>query len=246
MSVGQDLFTEALLAPDAAVPVGLSDPEGRPAGRRFDVYRNNVAVSLTEALETAFPVVRKLLGEANFRTLAGVYLRQHPPRSPLMMFYGEDMPAFLEGFPPVATLGYLPDIARLELGLRRAYHAADAAAIDPARLQELAPEALMAARFRVAPAVQVIRSPWPIHAIWLYNMEPGAPKPAAVAEDVLIHRAAFDPGLTPLGPGAAAFILSLQDGNSLGDAVAAAGAEFDLTAALGQLLAVGALTALET
>ena len=247
MTVGQDHFTEALLTPDAAIPEGLTDPEGRPAGRRFNVYRNNVAVSLTEALETAFPVIRKLVGEANFRTLAGTYLRQHPPRSPLMMFYGEDMPAFLEGFPPVASLGYLPDVARLELAIRRAYHAADAAPLDPARLQALSPEELMAARFRLAPATRVIRSPWPIHAIWRFNMEPGAPKPSAVAEDVLVHRAEFDPDLSVLGPGAASFVLALAGGQTLGEAVEAAGTpEFDLASALGLLLGTGTLTDLET
>ena len=99
MSHPQDAFVSALFAPDAPVPEGLSDPEGRPAGKRFDVYRNNVAVSLTEALLTAFPVVAKLLGDANFRSVAGVYLRQHPPQSPLLMFYGEEMPGFLEAFP---------------------------------------------------------------------------------------------------------------------------------------------------
>ena len=63
MTVGQESFTEALLTPEHPVPDGLIDPAGRPAGKRFDVYRNNVAVSLTGALETAFPVIRKLVGD---------------------------------------------------------------------------------------------------------------------------------------------------------------------------------------
>ena len=49
MTVPQDDFVAALLRPDADVPLGLSDPEGRPAGKRFNVYRNNVAVSLKDA-----------------------------------------------------------------------------------------------------------------------------------------------------------------------------------------------------
>ena len=248
MTVSQDSFVAALLAPDQPVPEGLSDPEGRPAGKRFDVYRNNVAVSLTDALETAFPVVAKLLGEVNFRNIAGVYLRRHPPRSPLMMFYGAEMPAFLAGFPPVAHLGYLPDIARLELALREAYHAADATAIDPARLGALPPDRLMASRVRLAPAVRLIRSPWPVHAIWRFNMEEGTPKPAMMAEDVLVVRPEFDPEPLLLPVGGGAFVAALADGRPFSDAFDAGAAEvpeFDLAATLGLLLTHGALTELD-
>ena len=249
MSVNQDHFTAALLDAAQPVPHGLSDPEGRGAGKRFDVYRNNVAVSLTEALETAFPVVRKLLGDENFRKVASVFLRAHPPTSPLMMFYGEAMPEFLEHFPPVAKWGYLPDVARLELALRHSYHAADAAPIDPAELQSLAPEALMSARVTLAPSVRLLRSSWPVHALWRFNMEPGAPKPEARAEDVLIVRPEFDPDPVLLPPGAAHFVSALQGGQPLGQAFDEALSEFpefDLTTTLGLLIGTCALTGLET
>jgi hypothetical protein len=248
MTPDQSAFTRAILSPEHPSPPGLSDPKGRPAGKRFDVYRNNVAVSLTDALETAFPVVRKLLGAENFRSIAGVHLRAHPPRTPLMMFYGADMPGFLESFSPVQKWGYLPDVARLELALRHAYHAADTEPLDPERLQTLPPERLMAARVRIAPAASVIRSRWPVHAIWRFNMIEDAPKPEMRAEDVLVHRAELDPDVTLLAPGAAAFILALQAGRRFGEAVDAGiadAAEFDLTTALGTLLASGAMTDLE-
>jgi len=249
MTVAQDDFVSALLRPDADVPLGLSDPEGRPAGKRFDVYRNNVAVSLTEALRTAFPVVRKLLGDQNFDAISGVYLRQHPPRTPLMMFYGEDMPQFLAALPPVQKWGYLPDVARLELALRQAYHAADADAIDPAALQSVPPDALVATRIVLAPAATVISSPWPVHGIWQFNMEDGAPQPANRAEDVLIARPGFDPAVFLLPSGGGAFIEALKAGNPIGAAFDAAlqdRADFDLPNTLGTLLAAEAITALET
>ena len=55
MNVDQDAFRAALLDPSLVAPEGLTDGQGRPAGRRFDVYRNNVSVALADALETAFP-----------------------------------------------------------------------------------------------------------------------------------------------------------------------------------------------
>lgn len=242
--MGQTEFTGAILDPGQMVPDGLIDPQGRSAGRRFDVYRNNVAVSLTDALMTAFPVITKLIGEQNFKVLAGVFLRKHPPKSPLMMFYGAEMPAFLESFAPVKHLGYLPDVARLELAMRHAYHAADAAPIDPLVLQETDPDVLMTSSVQFAPAVRIVPSSWPIHSIWAFNMIDGAPKPASIAEPTLITRPEFDPVQTVLDPAAAAFLAALMQGEPFGAAVDAgtqAGA-LDLHQILGVLLSGGAIT----
>lgn len=244
MIVDQGTFRRAVLSPEVARPDGLSDGLGQPAGRRFDVYRNNVAVSLTEALETAFPVIRKLVGEANFKLLAGAFLRRHPPSSPLMMHYGAEMPEFLASFGPTAKLGYLPDIARLELALRESYHAADADPIDPAVLQTLPPEQLMASSVLLAPSLRLIRSPWPIHAIWAFNMGTG-PKPQAASEDVLVLRSDMDPEPALLPPGGGVFLSSLLDGASLGMAFETAIGQiesFDLSQILAILIGANAIT----
>lgn len=242
MSVTQRQFRDAVLDPAAAVPDGIVNPDGATAGKRFDVYRNNVAVSLSDALETAFPVVRKLVGDAFFRAMAGVYLRKHPPKSPLMMFYGAAMPQFLGQFQPVKHLQYLPDIARIELGMRQAYHAADAVPVAPDALAALAPDALMGTKLRLAPAVQTVTSDFPIAAIHYANTVPDAPKPVMQPEAVLITRAGFDPQISTINAAAAICITSLQEGQSLGQALATADDSLDLGAVLGLLLAQNAIT----
>ncbi|MEL6619425.1 MAG: DNA-binding domain-containing protein [Pseudomonadota bacterium] len=246
---GQSAFRAALLDPDCAVPEGLIDGKGRPTTKRFNVYRNNVTVALVDALRTAFPVIAKLLGDANFDRLAPIYVRAHPPTSPLMMHYGTEMPAFLEGFEPLAHIGYLPDVARLELALRRSYHAADATPLDPARLAELPPEDLMAATLRLSPAVELIRSDWPLYDIWRFNTQGDAPKPEPGAQPTLITRAQFDPHPHALDPAAAAWVAAVQDGAPLSDAQGAAtahNAEFDLAPLLTLLMQNGALCDLKT
>ncbi len=246
MSVAQAAFVKALLDPRAPVPDGLANPDGARAAKRFDVYRNNVAVSLTEALETAFPAIRKLVGAANFKTLSGVYLRRHPPASPLMMFYGAQMPSFLAEFEPVRSLHYLPDVARLELALRESYHAADATPLPPERLQQTPPDRLMASRVAFAPAARLVRSRWPVHGIWARNMADG-PKPGSGGENVLIARPDFDPDMTVLAPGGGGFVAALMRGETFGDALetaTTAAPEFDLGATLGILLSKGAITGL--
>lgn len=245
--VSQADFTRAMMDAALAAPMGLIDQDGAAAGRRFDVYRNNVTVSLTEAMHSAFPVVAKLLGKANMDGLAGLFLRAHPPTSPLMMFYGAEFPAFLEGIAQLEHLGYLGDVARLELALRHAYHAADATPIAVELLGALPTDALLAATVTLAPAVQLLRSPWPVHAIWRFNTEDGAPKPLSQAQTVLITRPEFDPIPQVLSPAEADWIQALIEGLSIGKALERAGAieaEFDLGNPLTLLLQGGALTGL--
>lgn len=237
--MSQTDFRAALLNPDLPVPKGLVDPQGRAAGRRFSVYRNNVTASLTEALRQAFPVVGALVGEEFFTAMAIEHLRAHPPLSPLMMFYGEDMPAFLAAFAPVQHLRYLPDIARLELALRYSYHAADATPLPPEAMQ-IAPDVLMGSTLRFSPALRLVRSDWPIHSIWMANTGSAAPPKAVVAEDVLILRRDFDPDPVLLPTGAAGFLAALLDGQTFGAALDAT-TPFDLTATLGIMISGGAI-----
>lgn len=243
-NVSQAAFTAAMLDARQPVPLGLMDGANQPAGRRFSVYRNNVAVSLTEALHQGFPVIAKLLGKQNMDGLAGLYLRAHPPSSPLMMHYGDQFPQFLEGLQQLSHLGYLGDIARLELALRRSYHATDMDGLSPEAIGAIAPEDLMSTRFRIAPATELLRSPWPIYDIWRFNTKEEAPKPRAVAQDVLITRPEFDPEPHLLPAGGASFIAALLSGEPLSEAATAASAttdHFDLSATLALLITGQAL-----
>ncbi|MFL4471961.1 putative DNA-binding domain-containing protein [Tateyamaria armeniaca] len=249
MTGTQSQFRSALLDPEARPPDGLRDAQGRPAIKRFDVYRNNVTVALIEALGTAFPVLHKLLGTQNFDHLARLFARAHPPETPLMMHYGAAMPAFLEGFAPLSHIAYLPDVARLELALRRSYHAADAPEFDAGRLGAVSPDALMASTLTLAPAVELIASRWPLVDIWRFNTIDDAPKPRASAQSALITRAAFDPEPHPLDPAQTEWVARIMSGASLAAAQDAAGAidaAFDLTPLLSLLIQNNAIADVTT
>ena len=247
MSVSQAGFRAALTG-GGPVPRGLGDGQGAGAGRRFDVYRNNVAASLVAALRTGFPTIARLLGDANFATVEGAFLRAHPPTSPVMMHYGESFPEFLATHPRLTHLGYLSDCARLDLAVRRVYHAADAEPCAADRMAAVPPEALGAARIRLVPAAALLRSSWPIHAIRLFNLDPDAPKPRPGGQDVLVTRPAYDPKVRLLPRGAGAFLAALIAGRTVADAHDAATSQtgdFDLTALLSILIADGAIAELE-
>lgn len=240
----QSDFRAALLDPAMPAPDGVQNPDGIAATKRFDVYRNNVAVSLSDALEAAFPVVRKLVGDDFFRAMAGVYLRAHPPTSPLMMFYGDAMPDFLSGFGPAQSVPYLPDVTRLELALRHSYHAADVAPIAPDALAQIAPDVLPEIAFGFAPSVHLIPSRFPLQSIWWSNTYEGVV--AKTAQPALITRPEFDPQVDALSPEQASVVAALMAGEPLGVALGLGGAGFDIGALLGLLLSRNALISLKT
>jgi hypothetical protein len=228
-------FAAALLDPDAAVPCGLVDPFGRPAPKRFAVYRNNVASSLTRALEAAFPTVRKLVGDEFFAAMAGVFLRAHPPTSRIMMLYGDDLPGWLEGFPPVAHLGYLPDIARLDQAMRESYHAANSEPLAPDEFQRLLGSDIGGLRLRLAPSLRLVRSRWPVQSIWAATTET-SPAPQPGAEAALVLRPLFDPRPHRLSAADGEFVEAVQRGKTFGQSLEEAGEAVDLPAVLSLLV----------
>ncbi len=238
MTVSQTDFTAALLNADLATPAGMVDYQGRPAGKRFDVYRNNVVVSLIDAMETAFPAIHKLVGDEFFKAMAGIYVRAHPPTTPMMMFYGEAFPEFLESFEHVQQLPYLSDVARLELERRSSYHAADSTAISPDDLGAISPEELMNVTLELSPSLRILQSPYPVLSIWNMNMIENAPQPEPVAQTILLFRPELDVDMVEINDATHCFISNLRDKN-LGvsyEQALSIDKAFDLGHALGLLL----------
>lgn len=221
-------FAAALVDPARAVPPGLIGRDHRPAGRRFAVYRNNVVVSLIDALAARFPVVAALVGAEFFRAAAGVFVRAAPPETPLLYAYGDGFADFLAGFAPAADIAYLADVARLEWAIGAAGTAADAAPLGRAALAGLSADAVAALRLDPHPSVRLVTSPWPILALWRAH-QPGAAMPAIWpegGESVLVLRDPTDRIVTvALDPGAARCLAGLLDGAAFGVAATLALAE---------------------
>ncbi len=243
-SVTQSAFAGALLDAERPVPPAVSSHTARTPQKRFAVYRNNVIVGLSEALRTQFPATEKIVGTEFFSAMARVYVSTEPPRSPVLMSYGERFPAFIAAFPPAAELPYLADIARLEFARTQAYHAADAVPLDAAAWQAVDMHELPAMRVALHPSLRVVRSAFPVVTIW--SMNSGAREPASIedhsSEDALIARPHSEVEVRQLPPGGAEFIDALAAGMTLGEAASAAAtanAAFDLAANLAGLIGAG-------
>ncbi|HSV48430.1 MAG TPA: DNA-binding domain-containing protein [Ramlibacter sp.] len=247
----QAQFAAALLEPSAALPANVQAWDRSDPARRFDVYRNNVVSSLVDALAQSFPVVQDLVGEEFFRAMAGVFVRQSPPRSCLLARYGSGFPDFVAGFEPAKGLPYLPDVARLEMARLESLHAADATVLGGAADFSLAAaDRIGELRLAPHPSVRLVPSGYAVVSIWAAHQgicDLGAIDPWS-AESALVVRPQWDVVVVPCDPGTVEFVLCLQRGCDLAQSAGTAAAiasNFDLSSTLGLLLRNGALTSME-
>ena len=240
-------FAAALENPAAPPPAGVFGRRRAPDGRRFSVYRNNVAVALIGALAARYPVTEAILGAETFRELARAFMQARKPRSPVMIAYGGDFPDFLEeAAPGLATPGIV-EVARLENAWVEAYHAEEAAAATLAQLAALTPERVAGARVALHPAARLLRFATPAASVWASRQaDPSLSGPRSDlpegegGEDALITRPEADVRVRILPPGGYDFAARLADGATLAQAAEALADADDFGAHLVGLVEAGA------
>lgn len=235
-------FARALLDPQASWPGELRAWNGSDVSKRFAVHRNNVVVSLVNGLADTFPVVKALVGPEFFRAMAAVFVRTHPPRSPVLLEFGSDFPGFIDAFAPARSVPYLADVGRLEQARVEAFHAADAAPLAGAALTQAMATAGNAVQpgIQLLPSVRLVQSRFPVYSIWAAHQGVGELESIDLgqAQAALVLRPALDVLVLPLDAATAVFVASLLAGEGLSGAVAAASSTpaFDLAGTLATLL----------
>jgi hypothetical protein len=241
-------FVSGLLDPGRTVPASLAGRNGKAATRRYNVYRNNVTVSLIDALAAAFPATLRIVGEDFFRAMARFHVRSTPPTSPLLFEYGRGFPGFIERYEHARSMPWLADVASIERAWLDAYHAADAEPLHPEALASIPASRLANAVFMPHPAASVLRSAYPAVTIFTANRQsaPVGRIETTEPEDALITRPRLDVMVRRLPAGGVVFLTSLLARHTLGAAAAAALSDspsFDLAANIRGMLDAGAFTA---
>jgi hypothetical protein len=249
----QAAWSSALLDPERPVPANLAAGNGADPRQCFAVYRNNVIVSLVNALADTFPVTQTLVGEDFFRAMAREFVRRHPPRSPVLAHYGRQFPAFIGNFPPAVALPYLSDVAQLELAYLAAFHAADTTPLAQETLGAVVqqPEDLSNLVLKLHPSLTTLRSPYAIVSLWaahqghgdISTVDPHLPENAWILRRELAVR------VLPMSVGDCLFVSALQNDISLAGAAESALSEdvnFDLIRCLTVLLREQAVSGIST
>lgn len=247
----QQLFAAAIASQPAAAFLDLLDGDSLRSQQGLAAYQRSVLANRIGALTATYPVLECIVGEDCFRLLARRYAQACPSRSGDLNDYGESFCEFLGDQQELESLGYLPDVARLEWCVQTAALAADAEAQDFSVLQTCAPEQWDELRFVTDPSALRLDSEWPLVAIWAVNQPgyDGDPRvDFSVGSQALIQRRHGDLSggviVEPVAPALAAFVDALMAAESLTTALLAAQQRddsFDLAPALELLIRNGVL-----
>lgn len=208
-------------------------------GTAIEIYRNNYYGNLHDALAGAYPVINQLVGDDFFRFMARQFIAQYPACNVNLHCFGAELADFLTTFVPAQKLVYLADVAVLEWACHCAYYADDAVMPDISKLAHISPEQYSDLIMRIHPACRVVRSPYPISAIW-HAHQTGESSDFQIdlnsgASIVLVNRIADVVQVNELGADYAAWLHEIQAGQTLGIAANSTWEqfpEFDLQAAL--------------
>ncbi len=245
----QSEVAAALQSPGIAPPAPIAHLDGGTIPtKRFNVYRNNVALGLINVLADSYPVVKQLVGDKFFTSMARHYIAGNLPKTPVMLQYGAEFPEFITSYEPASRLNYLADLARLEWARNHAYHGRD---VTPTAIDSLAQwheEEIPELVFTLHPTATLIRAAAPIVSIWHAhqqdNPETALANLPANGEAALILRPHLDVLVHPLKPAPFAFTHALFEGQSFAAAVEAGAAldpAFDIPANLAGLFTTGAV-----
>ena len=211
--------------------------------RGLQCYQANALALARRALPEAFPVLTQMLGDESFAELAADFWQQHPPARGDIAQWGGALPAFVAASPQLADTPYLADVAQVEWALHSVATVADQV-LDIASFALLTEADPATYTLQCAEPLHCVASPWPV--VTLVDAHRQGPAALATlperlaslaardarAETALVWRQGLRPTLRQAAPGEAAFVLALQRGASLADALEAAdGADaFDFNA----------------
>jgi hypothetical protein len=188
------------------------------ADERLAVYRHNGDALLHQMLQAAYPAVERLAGADYLRGIVADYRRTFPSRSGNLHDAAASLPDYLARELDGTPQAFLADLARLEWAYQEVLVAADPPLFDVAAFSALTADDHDRLVFELAPSVRVVRSPWPIGALWeAYREEgPGADIDLdSGGERLLLHRVGREARIRPIDQANDVLIAALERGEPL-------------------------------
>ena len=202
---------------------------------RIAVYRRNIMTTLRGALGDIFPTAKSIMGQKKFWAAADLFIQLTPSPSGDLNQFGREWPDFLNDYvqssPSPGLPAYLHDMAKLDWAWHEAFHTADRAPLDLARLATVPVELHAALVFSLHPSAHLFDSMHPLYQLWQAHQPEvsnnGHEQEAMVHEQstrdfLLVHRGESDVTLTRLSEAQYRFLSACFQQQRLAEACDAA------------------------
>lgn len=220
-------------------------PSKVPLTEQLSIYRTHVVNTLSGVVEETFPMVNALVGEEFLHTMAMHFVMKNPPSEACLNHYGSDFSAFIATYEAAVKLPYLPDCARLDWAMNKAYYALktmplttdDLSTIDPKRYEDV--------MFSISPNIQLVESDYPLHQIYEFCAEQSGKDLSidGMADYLMVARINHKSQIIKLSAAEHALLMQIQSGYSLGQGIEKSFAidpQFDFNAFIQNMLALEA------
>jgi len=144
------------------------DPQHSDPHNGLKIYRGNLVFGLIGAMKETYVFTLFLLGENNFNFFCRDFLYQNPSRDSDLIQYGGGFGDFLAAREEIQHLAFIPEVARLEWALERAFYAPP----EPSLTGEL-PEIGRESKLGFKNSVRLVQSAYKIHEAWAGFTEKG-------------------------------------------------------------------------
>ncbi|MCB1887219.1 MAG: putative DNA-binding domain-containing protein [Rhodocyclaceae bacterium] len=213
---------QAAITTDAEPPPLLGD------GRGLAAYRHAWRARMIEALRSNYPILHRVLGDADFEALAGGYLAAHPSRFRSIRWFGDALEAYLREQPEAAGHPAVADMAAFEWAVCLAFDGPDATLLEPATLAGLGPKDWARLRLALHPTARLLDLAWSVAPIWRELSEHDdpdhrAPPPEPLDHSVLVWRRGRQPHWRSLEPLEASLLKAVDSGMDFAALCALAG-----------------------
>jgi hypothetical protein len=159
-------FQDYLLRGDTAVEACVVGTARVPVATRLGIYAGAYRSRLAEALESNYPALAKLLGEADFAALAASYIASHDSPYFSIRYYGDALAKFLATGEAYAAAPVLGELAQWEWAMTAVFDAEDVPPLSAEDLAGIPPAQWAQLRFRWHPSVQRLALWWNVPQLW--------------------------------------------------------------------------------
>lgn len=146
------------------------------AEKRLSIYANAYRLRIIEALASAYPKLKMLVGDEFFDEAARLYINTYPSMHCNMRWVGSEMAQHLQLILPQHPVA--AELAQFEWALGLTFDAEDAPTITLQDLAAIPPENWINLRFSLHPSLNLLDLHWNIVAIWnALDIEAVPPEP---------------------------------------------------------------------